>query len=353
MTNITTSPETDSEKLHAKIFAIETLRELSWLEKKLGPQWYKILRGVFTNPLSVIGLIITLIFILIAIFAPVIAPPISEVHNPYLIPRDGYSPEPKAPGTEWRREPPQMTGWYKFISGGKDKWVHLLGTAGGQFDIYYGVVWGTRIALFVGVFITFITLIIGLFIGVISSYYGGWLDDLLMRITEIFLAFPFLLAALTLSAILVPRVGRGIWPAVIALITFGWMSYARIIRGEILSTKERDFVMAARVIGVRDNRIITKHILPNAIYSVLIMASMRVGDYVLSFATLSFLGVGTEIGYADWGQIVAFSRDWIMNLDKYWYIIIYPGAALLLFGLGWNLIGDALRDIMDPRLSGR
>ncbi len=174
-----------------------------------------------------------------------------------------------------------------------------------------------------------------------------------MRMTEIFLAFPFLLAALTLSAILVPLVGRGIWPATIALITFGWMTYARIIRGEILSTKERDFVLAARVVGVKDSRIITKHILPNSIYSVLIMASMRVGDYVLSFATLSFLGVGTEIGYADWGQIVSFSRDWIMDLDKYWYIIIYPGMALLLFGLGWNLIGDALRDIMDPRLSGR
>ncbi len=231
--------------------------------------------------------------------------------------------------------------------------MHLLGTAGGQFDIFYGVVWGTRIALFVGVFITAITLVIGLFIGVISSYYAGWLDDLLMRMTEIFLAFPFLLAALTLSAILVPLVGRGIWPATIALITFGWMTYARIIRGEILSTKERDFVMAARVVGVKDARIITKHILPNSIYSVLIMASMRVGDYVLSFATLSFLGVGTEIGYADWGQIVSFSRDWIMDLDKYWYIIIYPGMALLLFGLGWNLIGDALRDIMDPRLSGR
>ncbi len=344
--------EQENSELRSKIFAIETLRQKSWLERKLGPLWYKILRGVVTNPLSVIGLVITTLFILMAIFAPVLAPPISEVHNPYLIPRDGYAPEPKAPGTEWKREPPPVTALYQAITG-KDQWVHLLGTAGGQFDIFYGVVWGTRIALFVGVFITAITLVIGLFIGVISSYYAGWLDDLLMRLTEIFLAFPFLLAALTLSAILVPLVGRGIWPATIALITFGWMTYARIIRGEILSTKERDFVMSARVVGVKDARIITKHILPNSIYSVLIMASMRVGDYVLSFATLSFLGVGTEIGYADWGQIVAFSRDWIMDLDKYWYIIIYPGMALLLFGLGWNLIGDALRDIMDPRLSGR
>jgi peptide/nickel transport system permease protein len=164
------------------------------------------------------------------------------------------------------------------------------------------------------------------------------------------MAFPFLLAALTLSAILVPLFGRGIWPAVIALVTFGWMTYMRMIRGEVMSAKERDYVMSARVIGAKDSRILFNHIMPNAIYPILILASMSVGDYVLSFATLSFLGVGTEIGYADWGQIISFSRDWILSLDQYWYIIVYPGIALLLFGLGWNLIGDSLRDILDPRM---
>jgi len=328
----------------------DRLRKKNWLERHMSPQWYRLLQGVFTNPLSVIGIIITTMFILIAIFAPVIAPPINETIDPNLIPRDGYSAEPKPPGTLWKREPPPVPGWYKAIYK-NDKWNHLLGTTGGQFDIWYGIVWGTRTALFVGVVITFVTVIIGLIVGVLSAFYGGWLDDVLSRLTEIFLAFPFLLAALTLSAILVPLFGRGIWPAVIALITFGWMTYARMIRGEVLSAKERDYVMAARVVGVPDGRMILQHILPNAIYPVLIMASMRVGDYVLSFATLSFLGVGTEIGYADWGQIVSFSRDWILSLDVYWYIIVFPGVALLLFGLGWNLIGDALRDIMDPRLS--
>jgi peptide/nickel transport system permease protein len=326
------------------------MRKKSWLELKLGPQWYRMVRGIFTNPLSVIGLIITTLFILMAIFARQLAPPVSATHDPYLIPRDGYASEPKAPGTLWKREPPPVPNWYQTIFK-NDKWNHLLGTTGGQFDIYYGIVWGTRTALLVGVVITLVTVIIGLLVGVLSAFYGGWLDDLLSRITEIFLAFPFLLAALTLSAILVPLFGRGIWPAVIALITFGWMTYARMIRGEVLSTKERDYVLAARVVGVPDRQMILRHILPNAIYPILILASMRVGDYVLSFATLSFLGVGTEIGYADWGQIVSFSRDWILSLDMYWYIIVFPGVALLLFGLGWNLIGDALRDIMDPRLS--
>jgi peptide/nickel transport system permease protein len=327
------------------------LREVGRLERLLGAEWYRLVRGVFTNPLSVAGLIMVAVFIFIALFAPILAPPLEASYDPYLIPRDGYGPEPKPPGTVWNRDVPPIPGWYRALTG-RDFWVHLMGTTSGQFDIYYGIVWGTRTALFVGVVITAITVAIGMIVGSISAFYGGWLDDLLMRITEIFLAFPFLLAALTLSAILVPLFGRGIWPATIALITFGWMTYARVIRGEIFSARERDYVLAARVVGNRDSRLLIRHIIPNAIYPILVLASMRVGDYVLSFATLSFLGVGTDIGYADWGQIISFARDWILSLDTHWYIIVWPGAALLLFGLGWNLIGDALRDILDPRLRG-
>lgn len=244
-----------------------------------------------------------------------------------------------------------MPFWYQTITG-KDHWVHLMGTTSGQFDIYYGIVWGTRTALLVGLAVVASALFIGLVVGSISAFYGGWLDDVLMRITEIFMAFPFLLAALTLSAILVPKFGRGIWPAMIALIAFGWMTYARLIRGDILTTKERDFVLSARTIGATDGRILIRHILPNAIFATMVLASLDIGAIVLSFAALSFLGVGTDIGYADWGQIVSFARDWILSLDTYWFIIVYPGSALILFGLGWNLIGDGLRDILDPRMRG-
>jgi len=327
------------------------LRELSRLEKLIGAEWYRLIRGVFTNPLSVAGLILVMIFVLMAAFAPILAPPVEGAFDPYLIPRDGYSPEPKPPGTIWNLNPPPVPGWYQTLTG-RDYWVHLFGTTSGQFDIYYGIVWGARTALFVGILITTVTVTIGMIVGAISAYYGGWLDDLLMRGTEIFMAFPFLLAALTLSAILVPLFGRGIWPATIALIAFGWMTYARLIRGEILSARERDYVLAARVVGAKDSRTLVRHIVPNAIYPILVLASMRIGDAVLSFATLSFLGVGTDIGYADWGQIVSFARDWILSLDTHWYIIVFPGIALLLFGLGWNLIGDALRDILDPRMRG-
>lgn len=328
------------------------LPEPSRLERLLGPESARIVRGLLSNPLSVLGLVIVFFFLAIAALAPVLAPPVRPNADPYNIPRDGFGPSPKPPGSEWNRDVPPVPFWYESVTG-ESEWVHLMGTASGQFDIYYGIVWGTRTALLVGVLVVALSLFIGLVVGSISAFYGGVIDDVLMRITEIFMAFPFLLAALTLSAILVPLMGRGIWPSVIALVAFGWMTYARVLRGDILAAKERDFVLAARTVGAQDDRILLRHVLPNAIFSTMVLASLDVGAVVLSFAALSFLGVGTDIGYADWGQVISFARDYILSLDTYWYIIVFPGAALVLFGLGWNLIGDGLRDILDPRMKGK
>jgi peptide/nickel transport system permease protein len=141
--------------------------------------------------------------------------------------------------------------------------------------------------------------------------------------------------------------------AILVLITFGWMGYSRIIRGDILSVKERDYMMVARVIGVKDRHIFFRHILPNVIFPTLVLASLAIGDVVLSFAALSFLGIGTQIAYADRGQLLSFARNWITDLSTYWYIVVWPGMTLVLFVLGWNLIGDALRDVLDPRMRGR
>ncbi|MCX7856089.1 MAG: ABC transporter permease, partial [Anaerolineae bacterium] len=227
---------------------------------------------------------------------------------------------------------------------------HILGTASGQWDIFYGVIWGTRTAFRVGIVITLATLVIGVLVGSIAAYYGGIVDNILMRIVDIFLTLPFLMAALILATILVPRFGKSIYPAVIALIGFGWMGYSRLIRGDILSIKEREFVLAARAVGARDYRILFRHIVPNAIFPTLVVASMDIGSYVLSFAALAFLGIGVEIGYADWGQLLSFARNWITSLADYWYIVVWPGLALVLFVLAWNLVGDALRDALDPRM---
>ena len=316
----------------------------------LGTETYRLVKGLLTNPISVIGMILLGLFIFVAVAAPILAPT-REGADPYKIPRDGYSQEPKPPGTVWKTRQPPLPFWWKAIVG-TDTWVHLMGTASGQWDIYYGVIWGTRTAFWVGLSITAVTALVGVTLGTISAYYGGVVDMVIMRIAEIFIAFPFLPAAMTLSAVLTPVLGRGLIAPMIALMVFGWTGFARLLRSDILSLREREYVIAARVVGVRDSRIMFRHILPNAIFPTLVLASMRLGSYVITFASLSFLGIGAEVGYADWGQLLSFARDWMTQLREYWYIIMFPGVTLVLFVLSWNLVGDALRDVLDPRLQG-
>lgn len=325
-------------------------RKIGRLERFLGPDNYRVIKGLFTTPASIAGFFLIALFALIALGAPLIAPPLPN-RDPYKIPRDGFSPDPKPPMSEWKRTPPPLPFWWKPVMG-TDKWVHIFGTASGQWDIFYGVIWGTRTAFWTGILITSLTLLIGVLIGTVSAFYGGLLDNVMMRIVDIFLTLPFIMAALILAAVLTPKLGRSVLPTVIALIAFGWMGYARLVRGDILSVRERDYVLAARVIGVKDSRIMFSHILPNAIFPTLVIASLDVGTYVLSFAALSFLGIGTDIGYADWGQLLSFARSWITSLGTYWYIVVFPGLALVFYVLGWNLVGDALRDVLDPKMRG-
>ncbi|HPS41608.1 MAG TPA: ABC transporter permease [Anaerolineaceae bacterium] len=325
-------------------------RKISRLERFLGPENYRIITGLLKTPASILGFVFIGFFILIAIFAPVIAPPVKS--DPYMMPRDGFSAEPKDMGAKWVKNVPKVPFWYKTITG-KDEWVHIFGTAQGQYDIFYGIIWGTRTAFKTGLLVVLSTFLIGVIVGSVSAYYGGLVDNILMRIVDIFMTLPFILAALIMSAVLTPVLGRSILPAMIALISFGWMGYSRVIRGDILSVKERDYILAARVVGVKDGRILFKHILPNAIFPTLVLASLGIGDVVLSFAALSFLGVGTQVGFADWGQILSFARNWITSLGDYWYIVVWPGLTLILFVLGWNLVGDALRDVLDPRMRGK
>jgi len=284
------------------------------------------IRKLLKNPVSLVGIVIILVFISISIFAPLIAP--SEPnHNVYEIPRDGFSSTPRPPSME-----------------------HPFGTAQGQYDIFYGCVWGTRTAFLVGFLVAGSVAVIGSIIGTLAAYYGGLIDEVLMRIVDVFLGFPFLIAAMTLSAVL----GRSLMNVMIALIVFGWMYYARLMRSEVLVVKRQNYVEAARALGESDLRIITKHIVLNAMYPVLVRFTMDIGSMVLWGSALSFLGVGVEIGYADWGQMVNLARNWIVGPSydpfRYWYTIVYPGGALVLFVLAWNLVGDTFRDILDPQM---
>jgi len=326
-------------------------RQIGRLERLLGPDNYRVITGLFKTPAAILGFSLILLFVIVALAAPAIAPPLNP-NDPFKIPRDGFAAEPRPMGSEWRRNVPPLPFWWDAIMG-TDEWVHVFGTSQGQYDVFYGVIWGTRTAFKTGMIVVISTLLIGVVVGSVSAYYGGAVDNIIMRIVDVFLTLPFILAALILAAVLTPKIGRSLVPSILALITFGWMGYARIIRGDILSTKERDYVMAARVIGVKDSRILFRHILPNAIFPTLVLASLAIGDVVLSFAALSFLGIGTEIGYADWGQVLSFARNWIISLDQYWYIVVFPGVTLVLFVMGWNLLGDALRDVLDPRMRGK
>ncbi|KQX16673.1 peptide ABC transporter permease [Ensifer sp. Root423] len=286
----------------------------------------KFLRYLARNPVSLFGVVILLAFVLIAVFAPVLAPPQSFQLSPYDTPREGFLATPQPPSPE-----------------------AVFGTTQGQYDIFYGVVWGTRTAFKIGLGVVAISVLIGTVVGAVAAYYGGVVEEVLMRIVDVFMAVPFLIAAMVLTALL----GKGIVPITIALTTFGWMSYARIVRSEILRIREMDYIHAARSYGASDLRLIVLHILPNAMFPVLVLATMATGSMVLSASALSFLGVGTEEGYADWGQFIAYSRNWIVgqpgNPFQFWYTLAFPGAAVFLFVLSWNLVGDALRDMLDPR----
>lgn len=346
------STVTTPDALQKPTFMPEELptRKIGRLERTLGPDNYRVLRGLMTTPASVIGFGLILFFVIVALATPLIAPVGSG--NPYKIPRDGFSPDPRPMMSEWNRNPPPLPFWWKPITG-TDHWIHLLGTASGQYDIFYGVIWGVRNAFKTSLIIVFTTLMIGLIVGSISAYYGGLVDNILMRIVDIFLTLPFIMAALIMAAVLTPRMGRSVVPVILAIIAFSWMTYARLIRGDILSIRERDYILAAKVIGVKDRRILVKHIIPNAIFPSLIYASLDIGNVTLTVAALSFLGIGAEIGYADWGQLLSFARNYITSLADYWYIVVWPGLALVLFVMGWNLLGDALRDILDPRMRGK
>lgn len=292
--------------------------------------WKFMARQLVKNPLSLAGIIILVVFAILAIFAPLIAP-IPEGHrDAYMIPRDGYSATPQPPNEE-----------------------HIFGTTEGQYDIFYGVIWGTRSAFRVGLVVIGIVVAIGIVLGSVAGYFGGILDEIIMRITDIFLAFP----ALILAMAIVAAIGPSLRSVMIALIAVSWPSYARLIRGDILQVREEDYIEASRGLGASSGRVIIRHALPNSIYPTLVMASLDIGAVVLAAAALSFLGLGAPEGYADWGQLTSFARNWIVgppgNSLKYWYAVTIPGLFILFFVLGWNLLGDAFRDILDPRLARR
>lgn len=282
-------------------------------------------KRICKNKTSLCGLVLVAFFALVALFAPLLAP-VHNPNNPYQMPQASYEITPKTPSAQ-----------------------HWLGTTEQQYDLYYGIVWGSRLAFKVGIVVTAFAFLIGLFVGGLAAYFGGKIDEFLMRMTDIVFAVPSLVLAMVIAAMLGPDIKN----MMIALTAVAWPSYARLIRGDILSVKERGYVTAARTLGARGPRILLRHIFPNSIYPAVVVASLDIGYVVLTAASLSFLGLGAQVGTADWGQLIAMARNWVLgtagNPFAYWHTIVAPGAAIFLFVLGWNLLGDALRDILDPK----
>jgi len=267
------------------------------------------------NKLAVGGLAVILIAFLIAVFASLIAP--------YDPGKTEISLKLKPPSSE-----------------------HYLGTDQLGRDVFSRMLYGSRISLLVGFVAVAISIFIGISVGALAGYYGGWVDSLLMRFVDIMICFPSFFLILTVVALLGPSLLKVMF--VIGITS--WMGTARFVRAEFLSLRERDFVQAAQALGVRDLRIIFRHILPNALAPVFVTATLDVATAILVETSLSFLGFGAQPPAPSWGNILTEGRTYIFDA---WWLTIFPGLAILITVLSFNLLGEGLRDALDPRLRGR
>lgn len=272
------------------------------------------IRNFSHDRLGVVALVVIVIFILLAIFA-----------------------EPIAPYPEQGKGKSDVTQTLKAPS--SDNW---FGTDRQGRDIFSRVLFGMQTSLKVAFMVTFIVVVIGVPLGAIAGFMGGFIDDLIMRITDIFLAFPALLLAIALVAFLGPSIEN----AIIAIAISWWPWYARIVRSSTLSLKNALFIDAARVMGIPKIKIIFRHIIPNTLTPVIVQASIDMGSVILAAASLSFLGLGSQPPTADLGQMVSEGRVYI--LEQWWYST-FPGLAILFLVMAFNLLGDAIRDFLDPK----
>lgn len=281
-------------------------------QARLGQAWrtWHLFTG---NRLGMIGLAIVVLLVLVAIFANVIAP-----YNPVL-------------GGDLRTErllPPSMD--------------HLMGTDDLARDIFSRVVHGARLTLMVVALVAIIATPIGLLVGTVSGYFGGWVDTVLMRITDIFLAFPRLILALAFVAAL----GPGIENAIIAIAITSWPPYARLARAETLTIRNAEHIDAIRLQGASSGRIIWGHVVPLCLSSVIIRVTLDMAGIILTAAGLGFLGLGAQPPQPEWGAMIAGGRRFIID---YWWVATMPGIAIFTVSLGFNLLGDGLRDVLDPK----
>ena len=220
---------------------------------------------------------------------------------------------------------------------------HLLGTDTLGRDVLSRIIFGARISLLVGFVAVGLATLIGLFVGALAGYYGGWVDSALMRLVDLMLCFPTLFLILAVIALL----GPSIWNIMVVIGLTGWMGVARLVRAEFLSLREREFVTAARALGAGDARLILRHLLPNALTPVMVSATLGVAGAILTESALSFLGLGVQPPTPSWGNILTAGKD---NIEIAWWLSVFPGLAILITVMSYNLLGEGIREAIDPRL---
>lgn len=277
-------------------------------------QWAIAARHFRRNRMAMIGLGVMLLLYVFTLVTPLIAP---------------YDPTAQGDIVTSRYLEPSLEHWM-----GTDKFGR---------DIYSRVLYGARISLTIGFIAVGIGVVLGALVGALAGYFGGWVDTVLMRFTDMMLAFPRLVLLIVTIALFEPT----IWLVVVVLGLTGWMPIARIVRGEVLSLREREFVQAAKVLGMNDSRIILRHILPNTLAPVIVYATLGIGNTILTEAALSFLGLGVRPPTPSWGNMISDGRDALITA---WWIATFPGLAIVATTVAFNLLGDGLRDALDPKL---
>jgi peptide/nickel transport system permease protein len=285
--------------------------ELAGVELRQRSEWRRAWRRFARYRPALFGLAFILLLVLFALIPGVIAP---------------YDPDRIIPGT--RNAAPSADHWLGSDTTGR--------------DMLSRIIFGSRTALIVGLISTLISIAIGMFFGAVAGFFGGWLDALLSRIVDTLMAFPILALLLVLASIF----GPSVWTVTLIIGATFWTGYARVVRADMLSVRERDYVLAARAIGVRTPRLIVRHMLPNILGPVIVLATLGVGGTIITEAALSFLGVGVQPPTSSWGRALNEARPHIV---RYPHLAIFPGVMITLTVLAFNVIGDGLRDALDPR----